>query len=79
MARTDKKKTTSKSNDDATAGVQHMSLKDRDDESSDLEGDDDDKNEDDESVPMRGLPKVLGKSTPARSTRVEDRVICTTW
>jgi acylphosphatase len=80
MARTEKKKTTSKSNDDATAGVQQMSLKDRDDESSDPEEDDDDKNEDeDENVPMSGLPKVLGKSTPARSTRVEDRVVCTTW
>ena len=42
-------------------------------------GDDDDKIEDDESIPMRGLQKVSGNSTPARSTRDEDRVICTTW
>jgi hypothetical protein len=72
MARTDRKKTTSKSSDDATAGVEHMSLKDPEDEPYDHEGEDDDKIEEDESVPMRGLPKVPGKSTPARSTRDED-------
>jgi hypothetical protein len=49
-----------------------MSLKDPEDEPYDHEGEDDDKIEEDESVPMRGLPKVPGKSTPARSTRDED-------
>ena len=79
MARTDRKKPPSKSSDDATAGVEHMSLKDPDDEPYGHEEEDDDKIEEDETIPMRGLPKVPGKSTPARSTRDEDRVICITW
>ena len=74
MART--KKTASKSNDDATAAVEQLTLTDPDDELIDPEEDDDDKNEDgDETVPMKGL----SKSTPARSTRVEDRAICISW
>jgi hypothetical protein len=79
MAHSDRKKPTSKSDDDATTSVENMSLKDPEDKLSDPKEEEDDMKGEDETVPMRGMQRVPRKNIPARSTREEDRVICITW